>query len=96
MRELDFTWLRKYFGGYCIVKYRVVVDKNRCVDCGISTGHCPVHARLLAQVLETNAQRTCGQRQIMGLFTENNYDYVKRLVESCPEKALIIERIERE
>jgi Fe-S-cluster-containing dehydrogenase component len=83
-------------GGYCIVKYRVVIDKNRCVGCGISTGRCPVHARLLARVLETNVQKTCGERQIMGVFAENIYNYVKQLVESCPEKALIIERIEKE
>jgi len=79
-----------------MVKYRVVIDKNRCVDCGISTGRCPVHARLLAQVLETNDQKICGERQIMGVFVENIYNYVEQLVESCPEKALIIERIEKE
>jgi hypothetical protein len=32
----------------------------------------------------------------MGVFAENIYNYVKQLVESCPEKALIIERIEKE
>jgi ferredoxin len=29
----------------------------------------------------------------MGVFSEDLYDYVKKLVEACPEKALIIEKI---
>jgi ferredoxin len=31
----------------------------------------------------------------MGVFSEDLYDYVKKLVDACPEKALIIEKLEK-
>ena len=72
-----------------MIKYRVTVDMDRCVDCGIATGRCPTHARLLSQILNKNKEHTS-----MGVFSENLYDRVKQLVEMCPVKALIIEKIE--
>jgi ferredoxin len=77
-----------------MVKYRVVINRDRCVDCGISVGRCPAHARLLARVLGQNCKQTSGERPSMGVFSEDLYYYVKKLVEACPEKALIIEKIE--
>jgi ferredoxin len=47
-------------------------------------------------VLETTVQKSCGERKVIGVFAESFYNYVEQLVESCPEKALIIERIEKE
>lgn len=76
-----------------MVKYRVVINRDRCVDCGISVGRCPTHARLLARVLGRNRKKTSDERPSMGVFSEDLYDYVKKLVEACPEKALIIEKI---
>ncbi len=77
-----------------MVKYRVVINRDRCVGCGMSVGRCPTHARLLARVLERNCKKTSDERPSMGVFSEDVYDYVKKLVEACPEKALIIEKIE--
>lgn len=77
-----------------MVKYQVVVDKNRCVDCGMSIGRCPLHAQLLARVLEQNAKQPPEKEcMVMGVFSEN-LEYVKALVERCPEKALFIKQIE--
>ena len=77
-----------------MVAYRVVIDRDRCVDCGISIGQCPAHTRSLARVLRLNCKQTSGERPAIGIFSEDLYDYVKKLVEACPEKALLIEKIE--
>jgi len=45
-------------------------------------------------VLRLNCKQTSGERPAIGIFSEDLYDYVKKLVEACPEKALIIEKIE--
>jgi len=76
-----------------MAKYRVIVNKDRCVDCGISIGRCPIHAQLLARELKPNSNDLSDECPIMGVFSEN-LDYVKKLVERCPEKALIVEKIE--
>lgn len=77
-----------------MTEYRVVIDSKQCVDCGISVGRCPVHARLLAKVLKPASKNTKGDFLSMGVFDENNYDYVKKLVDSCPEHALIIKKVD--
>ena len=77
-----------------MVEYRVVVDSRWCVDCGMSVGRCPVHARLLAQVLKPDFKDTRRGFTSMGVFDESNYDCVKKLVDSCPERALIIEKVD--
>ena len=73
-----------------MVKYRVIVDRDRCASCGISIGRCPTHARLLSQLLTKDSEDTS-----MGVFFEDIYDRVKELVKLCPEKAIIIEKIKQ-
>jgi ferredoxin len=77
-----------------MAKYRVIVDRNKCVDCGISIGRCPRHAQLLAQVLEPNSKQKPEEYPSMGVFSEN-INYIKELVKRCPEKALVIKKIEQ-
>jgi NAD-dependent dihydropyrimidine dehydrogenase PreA subunit len=77
-----------------MTKYRVLVNRDKCIDCGISTGRCPIHAQLLARELKPNSSHTSEKCLTMGIFSEN-LNYVKKLVERCPEKALFIERIEQ-
>lgn len=77
-----------------MTKYRVIVDRDRCVDCGISIGRCPIHAQLLARELKPNSNQPPEEYPTMGVFSEN-LNYVKKLVERCPEKALLIEKIEQ-
>jgi Fe-S-cluster-containing dehydrogenase component len=74
-------------------KYRVIVDKDRCIDCGISIGRCPIHAQLLARELKPNSNEST-ECPTLGVFSEN-LNYIKELVKRCPEKALIIEKIEQ-
>ena len=75
-------------GKLVVVTYRVIVDRDRCIGCGISIGRCPTHARLLSQILESDHKGMSG-----GIFSEETYDRVKKLVDECPEKAIIIEKI---
>lgn len=77
-----------------MTKYRVIVDKDRCIDCGISIGRCPVHAQLLAAELKPNSNQCRGESRTLGVCAEN-LSYIKELVDRCPEKALIIEKIEK-
>jgi len=74
-----------------MVKYRVIVDRDRCISCGISIGRCPTHARLLSQLLTKDQEGMS-----MGFFSEDIYDRVKKLAEACPVKAIIIEKIDGE
>jgi ferredoxin len=80
--------------GINMVEYRMVVDRDRCTDCGLSTGRCPTHARLLARILKENNEEMSLERTVVGVFSEEDYDQVKKLAEACPEKALIIEKKE--
>jgi Fe-S-cluster-containing dehydrogenase component len=76
-----------------MARYRVIINKDRCIDCGISIGRCPIHAQLLARELKQNSNKSSKECSIMGVFSDN-LDYVKNLVERCPEKALVIQKIE--
>jgi ferredoxin len=71
-----------------MTKYRVIINRDRCVGCGISTGQCPTHAKTLSQLLNQNQEGVS-----VGIFSEGIYDRVKQLAEACPVKAIIIERI---
>jgi Fe-S-cluster-containing dehydrogenase component len=77
-----------------MTKYRVIVNRDRCTDCGMSIGRCPLHAQLLAHELKPNSNKSSKECLIMGVFSEN-LGYVKKLVERCPEKALVIQKIEQ-
>jgi Fe-S-cluster-containing dehydrogenase component len=77
-----------------MARYRVIVNKDRCIDCGISIGRCPLHAQLLACELKRSSNHLSDECLIMGVFSEN-LEYIKGLVARCPEKALIIEKIEQ-
>lgn len=72
-----------------MVKYRVTINRDLCIDCGIATGHCPTHAKELSRLLKKDQES-----QSMGVFLKPLYDHVKQLVDACPTKALIIEKIE--
>jgi len=77
-----------------MAKYRIIVNRDRCIDCGISIGRCPLHAQLLACELKRSPNHFSEECPIMGVFSDN-LEYIKSLVERCPEKALIIEEIEQ-
>jgi len=72
-----------------MTKYRLIINRTRCIDCGVSTGQCPTHAKTLSQLLSQNRGGVSA-----GVFSENIYNRVKQLAEACPVKAIIIEKIE--
>lgn len=73
-----------------MVKYRLKINRDLCIDCGIATGHCPHHARVLARILSKNGD----ENELGIIFSEKLYDQVKQAAEGCPVKAIIIEKIE--
>ena len=75
-------------------KYRVVIDPERCIDCGISVGRCPTHAKLLVKVLKPDFSKLKHGLKSMGTFDETLYSYIEKLVNSCPEQALFIKKID--
>ena len=74
--------------GICMTKYKLIINKARCIDCGASTGQCPTHAKTLSQLLNWNGEGT------HGVFSDDTHDRVKQLIRACPVKAIIIEKIE--
>ena len=74
-----------------MVKYRLSINRDLCIDCGIAIGKCPHHARVLARIL---ANDEC-ENELGIIFSENLYDQVKQAAEGCPVKAIIIEKIEK-
>jgi ferredoxin len=70
-------------------KYRLVINKTRCLECGVSTGQCPTHAKTLSQLMNWDRKGAC-----TSVFSEDKYDLVKQLAKGCPVKAIIIEKIE--
>ena len=71
-------------------KYRVTISKELCIGCGISIGQCPTHARTLSKILGCSGDQDVSR----GTFSEAVYPRIKELAESCPVKAIIIEKIE--
>jgi hypothetical protein len=45
--------------------------------------------------LKPNSKQVSDELASMGVFTESLHNYVRKLVEACPEKALIIEKIQQ-
>jgi ferredoxin len=73
-----------------MVKYRVTISKELCIDCGISIGRCPTHAKSLSKIVACS-----GDLEVLsGTFSEDFYPRIKELAESCPVKAIIIEKID--
>ena len=70
--------------------YRVTIDRERCIACGIVAGRCPTHSRVLARILD---QQSEDATMLTGIFSQELYARVKRAAESCPVKAIIIEMI---
>jgi len=71
-------------------KYRVFIDRSFCIDCGIATGKCPTHSRMLARIF-VNCE---SPENAVAIIPESLYDRVKQAAAACPVKAIIIEKIE--
>jgi len=73
-------------------KYRVFIDRDRCIDCGMDAGRCPTHAHVLAQLLSDKRVEKLENPNI-AIIPEDLYSKVKLAIEGCPVGAIIIEQI---
>jgi len=76
-----------------MTKYRVFIDRNLCIDCGIDAGRCPTHAHVLAQLLSDKRVEKLKKSNV-AIIPEDLYQSVKRAAEGCPAEAIIVEQIE--
>ena len=76
-----------------MTKYRVFIDKDLCIDCGIDAGRCPTHAHVLTQLLsDKRVERS--EDMNTSIIPEDLYPSVKRAAEGCPTKAIIVKKID--
>ncbi len=85
--KFGISWISVIMDKICMTKYRLIINRTRCIDCGVSTGQCPTHAKTLSQLLNQN--RRCAP----GVFSEDKYDRVKQLARACPVRAIVIEKV---
>lgn len=76
-----------------MAKYRVFINKDRCIDCGIDTGRCPTHARVLARILANN-RVTRAPDVFMAIIPEELYHRVKQAADKCPMHAITVEKLD--
>ena len=76
-----------------MVKYRVFINRDLCIGCGVETGRCPTHARTLARILANNRVNK-SKDVFMAVIPEDLYHTVKQVSENCLVKAIIVEKIE--
>jgi ferredoxin len=51
----------------CMTKYRLIIKRTRCIDCGVSTGQCPTHAKAITTA-EPEQNRTEQNRHLYWSF----------------------------
>ena len=76
-----------------MVKYRLTINRELCIDCGLATGRCPPHARILALIFAKSLEKTY-ENEVGIIFPEKLLPRVKKAAEGCPVNAIDIEKIE--
>ncbi len=76
-----------------MVKYRLTINREVCIDCGLTTGRCPPHARVIALVFAQSPNHTY-ENDVGIIFPETLLPQVTKAAEGCPVNAMIIEPIE--
>jgi ferredoxin len=76
-----------------MVKYRLSINRELCIDCGLATGRCPPHARVIALIFAKSLEAIC-ENEVGIIFPETIYPRVKKAAEGCPVKAIIVEKVE--
>lgn len=81
-----------------MVKYRVTVDRNACIACGVAQSICPevfVVGEDVGRnrVVDKYSEKTTADISI-GVVPEELYECVKNAEDACPVKAITVEKIE--
>lgn len=80
-----------------MVKYKVTVDRDACLACGIAPNLCPKvfvlgeddgKNRVVDEYTESISEDLS-----VGLISEELYDCVKEAAEACPVQAITIDKI---
>jgi ferredoxin len=77
------------------MSYRVTVDRDLCIACGVAPAVCP-EVFVLGEdngknrLLEEHSEKT-SEECSMGSVAEDLYDCVKKAADACPVQAITVE-----
>ena len=80
-----------------MIKYRITVDREICISCGVAPSICS-QVFLLGEdngknrISETYSENTSDTKSV-GIVTNELYDCVKQAADACPVQAIIIEKV---
>lgn len=79
------------------MKYKVPVDRNACIACGVAPNLCPQVFILgedngKTRIVDEYSEKTSEDISV-GHVSEELYDCVKKAAEACPVQAITIEEI---
>jgi len=79
------------------VTYRIVVDRNTCIACGLAPSLCPQVFELgedngRNRVTNRYNEKTSEEKSV-GVVPEDHYECVKEAAEACPVQAIAVEKI---
>lgn len=78
------------------MSYKVAVDRDLCIACGVASTVCPQVFVLgddngKNRLLEEYSEKTSGVSSI-GRITEELYDCVRKAADSCPVQAINVQK----
>lgn len=81
-----------------MVKYRITIDRNLCIACGIAPSICPQVFALgddngKNRVIDTYNEKTTEEESI-GVVSEELYDCAKQGTDACPVQAISLKKID--
>ena len=80
-----------------MVKYRITVDRNVCIACGVAPNLCP-QVFVLGEdngknkVVDAYSEKISEDTSV-GVVSDDLHDCVKQAAEACPVQAIAIEEI---
>ena len=81
-----------------MMKYKIVVNRDACVACGVAPNLCPQVFVLGDDNGKTRVvdeySKTTTEEKSTGEIPEDQYDCAKGAAESCPVQAITIEEIQ--
>jgi ferredoxin len=72
------------------MKYYITINQDLCIDCCVTIGACPPHARTLSRSIGQYCEYADCQELFLGVFPEELYPCIKQAADACPMHAIII------